>query len=53
MITDRCQTDPECLPTDEQVHADQKDYYLLGGYDDGGADPLADVFGQRAWSCQW
>lgn len=47
MITVRCQTDPACLPTDEQVQAKEKDYYLLGSYDDGGADPLGDVFVQR------
>lgn len=45
--TQRCRTHSECLPTDEQLRAGKEDYYVLGGYEDAGDDPLDDVFLQR------
>lgn len=45
--TEKCNTLEEYLPTDEEVKAAKRDYYILGGYDDDTPDPLGSVFLQR------
>lgn len=46
-VTEKCNTRPEYLPTDEQVQAREEHYFVLGGYDRDNPNPLNDVFLQR------